>query len=110
MACVFTRSTSTEYCGMFERNDASTSWMAVWVLALATIALVTLCSLAMSKLPSRNCTCMVKPASLPTPWIGGGGMTRISASGMALSDAFRPVNSARRSSPLPRSLQSFRMM
>ena len=44
MACVFTRSTSTEYCGMFERNDASTSWMAVWVLALATIALVTPCS------------------------------------------------------------------
>jgi hypothetical protein len=51
---------------------------------------------------------MVKPASLPTPWIGGGGITRISASGMVPIDALRFLNSDNRSSFLPRSLQSLR--
>ena len=40
---------------------------------------------------------MAKPAALPMPWIGGGGITRIRASGMAAIFSFNPVNSDRRS-------------
>ena len=52
---------------------------------------------------------MAKPAALPMPWIGGGGITRIRASSITDSFSFKPTNSERRSSPGPRALHSFRI-
>jgi hypothetical protein len=43
------------------------------------------------------------------PWIAGGGTTRIRASSITDSFSFKPTNSERRSSPLPRALHSLRM-
>ena len=59
------------------------------------------CSLSKSELPSRSWTCMAKPAALPMPWIGGGGITSIRASRITAIFSFNPTNSERRSSPWP---------
>src|SRR5580704_13185091 len=88
-------------CGTMERNGELTRCNALWVCALATTALVMACSLPKSELPSRSSTCMAKPAALPMPWIGGGGITRIRACWIAPSFWFNPTTSERRSSRAP---------
>src|SRR5262249_8289124 len=67
---------------------------------------VVVCSLVRSKLPSRSSSCMAKPAALPMPWIGGGGNTTMRACSITAKSRLNCWNSERKSSPLPRSLQS----
>ena len=61
------RSTSTFICGTVERNELVTRCRPLCVCASFTTALVRVCSLVRSKLPSRNSNCMAKPPALPMP-------------------------------------------
>ena len=72
------------------RGTAMDALQSIWI-ALRDHRAVIACSLPRSKLLSRSSICIVKPAALPMPWIGGGGSTRMRASSIAAILSFSAV-------------------